>query len=208
MFFFCFFFFFYFFFLMLRRPPRSTLFPYTTLFRSAGDRQDPLLGRPLGPRADAAHRRARLPAARRSVAHRAGSRSDHATRARRLQGGAAADREVETEVRHAAVGAVTVATTRPSSSPIAPSSPGRAWRPGRGHWGDASSGRARGACPPRPAAPWSCRARTPRPRPRVAAAPGSPAAPAAPGWRRTPAPRSGPRSSTRRPAPPWTSSGG
>src|SRR5437763_16269790 len=25
---------FYFFFLMLRRPPRSTLFPYTTLFRS------------------------------------------------------------------------------------------------------------------------------------------------------------------------------
>src|SRR5256885_13960491 len=29
--FFCFFFFF---FLMIRRPPRSTLFPYTTLFRS------------------------------------------------------------------------------------------------------------------------------------------------------------------------------
>src|SRR5256885_17268058 len=29
---FCFFFFF--FFLMIRRPPRSTLFPYTTLFRS------------------------------------------------------------------------------------------------------------------------------------------------------------------------------
>src|SRR5256885_5795877 len=30
----------YFFFLMIRRPPRSTLFPYTTLFRSprAGDR--------------------------------------------------------------------------------------------------------------------------------------------------------------------------
>src|SRR5690554_4349148 len=27
--------FFFFFFLMLRRPPRSTLFPYTTLFRSA-----------------------------------------------------------------------------------------------------------------------------------------------------------------------------
>src|SRR2546425_9348805 len=26
----------FFFFLMLRRPPRSTLFPYTTLFRSAG----------------------------------------------------------------------------------------------------------------------------------------------------------------------------
>src|SRR5689334_23745777 len=26
----------YFFFLMIRRPPRSTLFPYTTLFRSRG----------------------------------------------------------------------------------------------------------------------------------------------------------------------------
>src|SRR3712207_7396494 len=26
-----------FFFLMIRRPPRSTLFPYTTLFRSPGD---------------------------------------------------------------------------------------------------------------------------------------------------------------------------
>src|SRR2546430_13158186 len=29
-----------FFFLMIRRPPRSTLFPYTTLFRSAGRRAD------------------------------------------------------------------------------------------------------------------------------------------------------------------------
>src|SRR5256885_16378930 len=29
------FFLFFFFFLMIRRPPRSTLFPYTTLFRSA-----------------------------------------------------------------------------------------------------------------------------------------------------------------------------
>src|SRR5215204_7475403 len=28
--------FFFFFFLMIRRPPRSTLFPYTTLFRSQG----------------------------------------------------------------------------------------------------------------------------------------------------------------------------
>src|SRR6266481_6744580 len=32
----------FFFFLMIRRPPRSTLFPYTTLFRS---RPDPLPGR-------------------------------------------------------------------------------------------------------------------------------------------------------------------
>src|SRR2546430_4080420 len=28
-----------FFFLMIRRPPRSTLFPYTTLFRSSGSRR-------------------------------------------------------------------------------------------------------------------------------------------------------------------------
>src|SRR5436305_15118403 len=28
----------FFFFLMIRRPPRSTLFPYTTLFRSRGNR--------------------------------------------------------------------------------------------------------------------------------------------------------------------------
>src|SRR5437762_12492033 len=28
----------FFFFLMIRRPPRSTLFPYTTLFRSLADR--------------------------------------------------------------------------------------------------------------------------------------------------------------------------
>src|SRR5438270_10023009 len=31
---------FYFFFLMIRRPPRSTLFPYTTLFRSLGGTPD------------------------------------------------------------------------------------------------------------------------------------------------------------------------
>src|SRR5256885_16235630 len=31
---------FFFFFLMIRRPPRSTLFPYTTLFRSVYPRQD------------------------------------------------------------------------------------------------------------------------------------------------------------------------
>src|SRR5712692_10237163 len=33
----------FFFFLMIRRPPRATLFPYTTLFRSTGR---PLTGRP------------------------------------------------------------------------------------------------------------------------------------------------------------------
>src|SRR5215510_5944532 len=44
MFFFSFFFlffFFFFFFLMIRRPPRSTLFPYTTLFRSTNAPPDP-----------------------------------------------------------------------------------------------------------------------------------------------------------------------
>src|SRR2546428_6212102 len=34
------FFFLFFFFLMIRRPPRSTLFPYTTLFRSHVPRQN------------------------------------------------------------------------------------------------------------------------------------------------------------------------
>src|SRR2546423_1561846 len=43
----------YFFFLMIRRPPRSTLFPYTTLFRSpqagspATRKEDMYIGRPL-----------------------------------------------------------------------------------------------------------------------------------------------------------------
>src|SRR5262245_66468892 len=32
---------FFFFFLMVRRPPRSTLFPYTTLFRSTAPRSPP-----------------------------------------------------------------------------------------------------------------------------------------------------------------------
>src|SRR2546426_5660182 len=36
---------------MIRRPPRSTLFPYTTLFRSLVD-VDPLEQRPYGRRAD------------------------------------------------------------------------------------------------------------------------------------------------------------
>src|SRR2546430_10385225 len=57
----------FFFFLMIRRPPRSTLFPYTTLFRSLRVRQPDAQGR---------HRRgARLPCrprrahARRRVGH-------------------------------------------------------------------------------------------------------------------------------------------
>src|SRR5690348_18185589 len=47
--------FFFFFFLMIRRPPRSTLFPYTTLFRSVagvnlGDAVDVLLDASAHPR--------------------------------------------------------------------------------------------------------------------------------------------------------------
>src|SRR5258705_6002244 len=48
---------------MIRRPPRSTLFPYTTLFRSAVDGRDVqlhrlgLAGRRPGPQLDAARMR-------------------------------------------------------------------------------------------------------------------------------------------------------
>src|SRR5688572_33193021 len=38
---------FFFFFLMIRRPPRSTLFPYTTLFRSRSERFGPRKGDPV-----------------------------------------------------------------------------------------------------------------------------------------------------------------
>src|SRR5438067_8022691 len=44
-FFFYSFFFVFFFFLMIRRPPRSTLFPYTTLFRSRSGRRCAARGR-------------------------------------------------------------------------------------------------------------------------------------------------------------------
>src|SRR3712207_8757112 len=37
-----------FFFLMIRRPPRSTLFPYTTLFRSLGGGNPPAAARHRG----------------------------------------------------------------------------------------------------------------------------------------------------------------
>src|SRR2546430_6293318 len=46
---------FFFFFLMIRRPPRSTLFPYTTLFRSAsvGDQSiRPSVARDFGKKVD------------------------------------------------------------------------------------------------------------------------------------------------------------
>src|SRR6266498_5286820 len=52
------FFFFFFFFLMIRRPPRSTLFPYTTLFRSGHRLHRSVHGR-VHPLADLHHRRDR-----------------------------------------------------------------------------------------------------------------------------------------------------
>src|SRR5687767_15896921 len=60
---------FFIFFLMIRRPPRSTLFPYTTLFRSQGEHRHAL---------DEAH----------EEAERARARSDH-------DGGAQRDRRSE-----------------------------------------------------------------------------------------------------------------
>src|SRR5256885_13924076 len=41
---------FFFFFLMIRRPPRSTLFPYTTLFRSTVEPWHPALAQLAAPR--------------------------------------------------------------------------------------------------------------------------------------------------------------
>src|SRR5690242_21804018 len=55
---------FFFFFLMIRRPPRSTLFPYTTLFRSDGDRRR-LRGR-TDPRVQRTRRIVRVPGRRRA----------------------------------------------------------------------------------------------------------------------------------------------
>src|SRR5204863_7585630 len=62
----------YFFFLLLRRPPRSTLFPYTTLFRS---HRPPLAAQPLSRRL----RAARPAAAVRSRRRRERTRSEEHT---------------------------------------------------------------------------------------------------------------------------------
>src|SRR3712207_7486999 len=42
---------------MIRRPPRSTLFPYTTLFRSPGQHRARVVARGAGEAAGAAHAR-------------------------------------------------------------------------------------------------------------------------------------------------------
>src|ERR1041385_3761127 len=67
--------FFFFFFLMIRRPPRSTLFPYTTLFRSGDESPGPLPVFPAAP----ADRQRRGPGG----LYRGGHRADDVT-ARRL----------------------------------------------------------------------------------------------------------------------------
>src|SRR5215213_10775534 len=79
-----FFIFFFFFFLMIRRPPRSTLFPYTTLFRSRARRHprdrvlrpDPAarLRRPAAAPARPAHPRHARRAARGGLDHGEGAR--------------------------------------------------------------------------------------------------------------------------------------
>src|SRR3989442_2101426 len=55
----------FFFFLMIRRPPRSTLFPYTTLFRSGPCR----LGHGFGGSVDTEHQRLTLLVGMRSEEH-------------------------------------------------------------------------------------------------------------------------------------------
>src|SRR3712207_7234594 len=60
---------------MIRRPPRSTLFPYTTLFRSQHqpEHEDPLVprGQPLGVREDALRGGEPVPLDGRVVGHAA-----------------------------------------------------------------------------------------------------------------------------------------
>src|SRR5436309_9965786 len=51
---------------MTRRPPRSTLFPYTTLFRSAARRTAPTARTRRGPRAEPSRLRPARPLWRRS----------------------------------------------------------------------------------------------------------------------------------------------
>src|SRR3712207_8699619 len=67
---------------MIRRPPRSTLFPYTTLFRSLHERlRRPLQHLSADERADGDHRRLRLS---QRLAH-AGQPEDRADRDHRVR---------------------------------------------------------------------------------------------------------------------------
>src|SRR5260221_4487950 len=69
---------FFFFFLMIRRPPRSTLFPYTTLFRSGPGDQPPGRDEQPGPAPDQPSQ-GRLPLVRRGGETAAGDRSEEHT---------------------------------------------------------------------------------------------------------------------------------
>src|SRR3712207_7783705 len=73
------------FFLMIRRPPRSTLFPYTTLFRSAGGGQRLCHRGDPGDRVER-HRRvgAEHPLAERALVERAVAVRDHRYHARHV----------------------------------------------------------------------------------------------------------------------------
>src|SRR2546429_5894400 len=75
-----------FFFLMIRPPPRSTLFPYTTLFRSRLDLRRPREARALRPR----HRLPRGVGRPRGVLGRPGRGDPEPARVRPLQAGGGA----------------------------------------------------------------------------------------------------------------------
>src|SRR3712207_8128324 len=72
----------FFFFLMIRRPPRSTLFPYTTLFRSRPLRGGVRQHRPRrrAARGDGPRLPRDVPSRPRDPARRAGGRPDHPRR--------------------------------------------------------------------------------------------------------------------------------
>src|SRR3712207_8220010 len=78
----------FFFFLMIRRPPRSTLFPYTTLFRSRADLVEPEpaveLLRPVGRVGD--HEDEVAAALRRGVGRRGDGRARVSLASARLHG--------------------------------------------------------------------------------------------------------------------------
>src|SRR5216684_5285176 len=77
---------FFFFFLMIRRPPRSTLFPYTTLFRSSPQRS--LIGPPARPRPRGNERRRHRPARKRQQQQRQANRAQPRRSRRRSDGDA------------------------------------------------------------------------------------------------------------------------
>src|SRR2546430_14309606 len=130
----------FFFFLMIRRPPRSTLFPYTTLFRSAG------LGHGRPPDRVAFRRH---PVSRLGGEQRGGARGlDHELRGRHLDYGDA-DRAVQ--VPNAGAAVPSGALTPPL--PITRGTPSRRPFPRRGAGGSPAPARPPAALPRRAASP-------------------------------------------------------